>query len=212
MDGVTLQALVAKGYGKAASRIGTPHSWYRGGAITPIQPANLLGTLPAVFSPDAQFKTIAKQATILWRAFVDTSQVQVGDILVGSDIWVMVDGGLRPPMAMLCTDTITVTRAVQSFTTGGGAVQTTTPILTGWPCNMQLKRDKGFSEPVGFPGPSNSSAPMPEWTMYLPLLTDDKVQAGDMFTDDDGNAYKMDAVSYGFLGAVIATTPYQPNA
>ena len=43
MDGVTLQALVAKGYGKAASRIGTPHSWYRGGAITPIQPANLLG-------------------------------------------------------------------------------------------------------------------------------------------------------------------------
>ena len=212
MDGPTLEGLIAKGYQRGAAKIGTTHNWYRGGNITPIAPGNLLGTLPAAFSPDAQFKGIAKQATILWRAFVDTTQVQVGDILVGSSTWVIVDGGLRPPMALACPQTISAARAVQQFSQSAGATQTTTPILATWPCNMQLKRDKGFSEPVGFPAPSNTSAPMPEWTLYLPILADGVIESGDMLTDNNGATYKADAVNFGLYGYVIACTPFEPPA
>ncbi len=212
MDGPTLQGLIAKGYQRGAAHIGSAHNWYRGPYLNPMTAPYLLGSLPAAFAVDAQFKSLGKQQTIWWRAFVDTTQVQLGDILAGPETWVIVDGGLRPPTALVCPQTISISRAVQQFSQSAGASQTLTPIVTDYPCNIQLKRDKGFSEPLGFAAPSNTSAPMPMWMIYLPILKDGLILPADMLIDDDGNTYKVDAVNYGIYGYEIAATPYEPPA
>lgn len=212
MDGPTLQGLIAKGYQRGAAHIGSPHNWYRGGYISPMSPGNMLGSLTAAFAVDTQFTALAKQQTLLWRAFVDTTQVELGDILAGPQTWAIVDGGMRPPMALLCPQTVSISRAVQQFSVSGGASQTMTPIATSYPCNVQLKRDKGFSEPLGFAAPSNTSAPMPMWMIYLPILTDGVVLPADALTDNDGNVYKVDAVNFGIYGYVLAASPYEPPA
>ena len=212
MIGTKLQSLVGKGYARSAAKIGTAHSWYRGGLVSPIAPANLLGSLPATFAPDKAFQTIPKYNSLLFYAFVDTTQVQPGDILVGVSTWVLVASGLIPPAALLCPQTVTIQRAAQAFSPSTGATQGVTTIAQDFPCNIQLKRDKGFSMPVGFPAQTNTSAPMPEWQIYVPRLTDGEINGGDILTDQLGNTYKTDAVQFTPYGYMLAATPYVPEA
>ena len=212
MDGPKLVGLVGKGYARASSKIGTSHSWYRGGLIAPIQAPNLRGTLHATFAPDRAFKQAPKFNTVLMYGFVDTTQVVAGDILVGTHTYVMLQEGLIPPTALLCPQTVGVQRVSQTSSPTEGSYQTTTQIAQGFPANIQIKRDKGFSEPVGFPAASNTSASMPDWTIYIPWLTDGAILNGDLITDENSNTYKADAVQFTPWGYVIAATPYQPDA
>ena len=115
-------------------------------------------------------------------------------------------------MSFIYAYTISISRAVQQFSQSAGATQGLTIIAASVPASIQLKRDKGFSAPTGFPAPSNTSAPMPMWMIYLPILTDGVVLPADALTDNDGNVYKVDAVNFGIYGYVLAASPYEPPA
>ncbi len=212
MDGPKLVGVVGKGYARAGNKIGTAHQWYRGGLITPIQAPNLQGTLQATFAPDRAFKTIPKFNTMLFFGFVNTAQAQPGDILVGSRTYVLLQTGLIPPTALVCPNTLSVQRVAQASSPTEGSYQTVTQIAQSFPGNIQLKRDKGYAAPVGFPGATNTSAPMPEWTIYLPWLMDGAILDGDMITDENSNTYKVDAMQFTPWGYVLGATPYEPNA
>lgn len=118
-------------------------------------------------------------------------------------------------MSFLYPRTIGVQRAQQTFSVTDGATQTLTAILSDVPCMIDLKRPKGNSIPVGFPGKSNTDAPMPYWYMTCPgssVPAANTIQQADMVTDDAGLTYKVEAVWWTPIGTVLACEPYRPHS
>ena len=218
MDGKRLQSLLNTGYARAASHIGTPHLWYRAATPNnPLQSVNRLGTLAASFNIRGQYLNQPKADVWLWQAIVDGSQVEIGDYLSGENIWCIVGKQpLMPIIALRCNDMISISRAGAITQTADGAQQSTQQIASGIPCYIQLKRDKGFSMPAGWQGgATNTSAPMPEWLIYVGLggvTPHGFIQEGDMIINEAGNQWKVDAASTSTVIWQLACTPYKPNA
>ncbi len=215
MIGSKVNALLTKGYARAASHIGTPHQQYRpASAINPL--ATALATVNASFNIGGSYKNQAKADQLLWQCLTDAGSLQIGDYLVGTYTWAIIGlQELMPVLALRCTDLITISRGTPSFNTTDGLQDTVTVIAQGLPCYMQLKRDKGFSEPLGFPAPSNSSAAMPmfDLTVCLGGVTPDGfIKDGDMVTLASGQLLKVDAVATSTVTMDLACTPYVPSA
>lgn len=121
-------------------------------------------------------------------------------------------------MSFLYPFTVTINRVGYSSTAADGLTQSETAVLTNAPANIELKRDKGFSAPAGFPAPTNSSAPMPEWIVSIKMsaqvaaLGTNAIQDGDQVVDQNGRKFKVDAAFYTPLAWQLACTPYRPNA
>lgn len=117
-------------------------------------------------------------------------------------------------MSFLYPFNISVQRAGAVTQTQDGAVQTTVTIAASVPASIQLKRDKGFSAPVGFQGAqTNTSGPMPAWMVYV-AASSPQILDGDMITDlaTPSRVFKVDAAEFTPLGWQLACTPYKPNA
>lgn len=115
-------------------------------------------------------------------------------------------------MNLLFPFTVSISRAVETFSPTGGASQTVTVILSGLAASIQLKRDKGYGAPVGFPSGTNTSATMPLWEIFIPNVALGTILEADMVTDQSGLQYKTDAVQWTPLGVMLGCTPYQPTA
>ncbi len=195
MDGATLQAKVARGYGIAATHIGTPHAWYRGGLVDPTSPQYQIGTLPAAWSVDSQFQTPPNYQTQLYRAFVDTSQAQPGDILIGAQTFVLLETGpLIPPLGLICTDQLQIERAIAGSSVGLQPyvdVTKTTLIAQGLPGNVQIKKEVG-AQPANLPGDISRKT---YWTVsfYAP---NGSIKDGDIVTDGEGYRYQVTAANW----------------
>jgi len=118
-------------------------------------------------------------------------------------------------MSFLYPFNVSVQRASGTLTqTADGAVQGTSLVASSLPASIQLKRDKGFSAPAGWQGgATNTSAPMPEWMIYVPASAP-QIMDGDMLTDlaTPSRVWKVDAAEFTPLGWQLACTPYKPNA
>ena len=196
MDGTRLAALVAKGYGIAATHIGTPYTWYRSPTlINSVAPQYQLGILQASFAVDSQFKTPPNYQTILYRAFIDTAQVQPGDILVGQYTMVMLETGpLLPPLALISTDRIKIERASTTAAVGlqaYGAPTTYTTIAQGLPANINLKKEVGTL-------PANLPSDVSRRTYWFAsfVAADGSVKDGDIITDGEGYRYSVTAANW----------------
>ncbi len=121
-------------------------------------------------------------------------------------------------MSFLYPFTVSISRVSYASTPTEGLAQSETSVLTNAPANIELKRDKGFSAPAGFPAPTNSSAPMPDWivsvqmTAAVAALGMNAIQDGDEVVDQNGRRFKVDAAFYTPLAWQLACTPYKPNA
>lgn len=218
MDGATLQSRIYHGYAQAAAKIGTPHTQYRPAtAMTPIAPINSLGSINATFNIGGSFANQAKADVLLWQGVLDGSAVDIGDYLVGAQTWVIVGKqALMPVMALRCTDSVNIARAGAVTQTADGAQQSTVQVAASVPCYIQLKRDKGFSAPAGFQGgATNTSAPMPEWQVFLCLggvTPAGFIREGDIITTSTGDQWKVDAASTSTVIWQLSCTPYLPDA
>ncbi|MDE2097776.1 MAG: hypothetical protein KGL39_11045 [Patescibacteria group bacterium] len=218
MDGATLQSKIYAGNAKGAALLGKAHSQYRPTslALDILNAANLIGSINAVFNIGGAFNGQSKPDQIVWEPIVDGSKVQIGDYLVGDHTFCIVGmDPLMPIVAMRCTDTVNIQRASETFSTTEGATQSITTIATSVPCFSQVKRDKGFSTPAGFPAPSNTSAPMPEYIIYIGLggvFPAGSILEGDMLTFPDGDTLKVDAVNSSTLMWTLYCTPFRPDA
>ena len=122
-------------------------------------------------------------------------------------------------MTFLHPFNVSIGRVAYTSTSQDGLSQSDTVVLASTPASIQLKRDKGFSSPTGFPAPSNSSASMAAWMIYVQMtatvaaLGTDGIQDGDLITDlASGRQFKADACEYTPLEWQIAATPYKPTA
>ncbi len=195
MDGSRLQSLLNTGYARAASHIGTPHAWYRGGMMNPTGPQYQMGTLSAAWSVDAAFKTPPNYQTLLYRAFVDISQAQPGDVLVGTQTFVLLETGpLMPPLGLICTDQLQIERATAGPTPGLQAYidQTASTIIAqGLPGNVQIKKEVGTL-------PTNLPADVSRKTYWLVSFyaPNGFVKDGDIITDGEGCRYQVTAANW----------------
>jgi len=218
--GASVQAQYYKGLARAAARMGTPHTQYRPAGATindPLNAANTLATLNANFNIGGKYPGQTKVSQNYWQAILDGTAVELGDYLVSAQTWCIVAlDQLMPPIALQCDNAITVKRASYGFTASEGAASSETLILTACPCSIVLKRDKGFSVPVGFPTKSNTDAPMPMYTIMVytgasptsgvPILS------GDLVTDLAGKTYKVESEQWSPLGTMLSATHYRPQA
>lgn len=197
MNGALLNAKVQLGYAIAASKIGTSYAWYRSNSlINPVVPGNMYGNLNAAFSVDAAFKATPKYDTMLYRAFVDITQVVPGDILVGQFTFVMLEvGPIIPPLGLICTDRITIQRNQNNMAVGlqayGAPTAPLTLIAQGLPANVNLKKETG-SLIAGLPSDVSRKT---YWTASF-AAPEGSVKDGDIITDGEGWRYQVTAANW----------------
>ncbi len=214
MDGATIAAKVQAGYGKAGAIVGQPHTQYR--PPNPMNPLLLqIGMVLVAFEVSGKFRQ-AKPDQIIWEALANGSLLNPGDYLVGTHTWgVLQSAPIMPPLVMRCNDQIaSVSRVAEAFTMADGATQTENVIAQNIPCYIALKRDKGFGAPKDFPGGTDTSAPLPEWLVYVPLGGVFPVgffQDGDLLSVH-GEQWRVDAAASDTIMWQLACTSYIPNA
>jgi hypothetical protein len=192
MNGTTLQARIYSGYAKAAQRIGLPFDLYRPtGPTNPLNPANKLATLPASFRVDDHYREAQVYGKSMWLAYLDDSQTQPGDYLVGASAtyFVAAQKPLLPVLTVACTRTVSVVRI--AVPTGFGALDyggiidgTEVPLMTGWPASV-LQAGKGGRNEVNLP----ADVQAPGWTMLLPAWPGVVIEPSDIITDDLGHRH-----------------------
>jgi hypothetical protein len=205
MDAVTLQGKIYSGYAQAALRIGLPHDLYRprsSTSPTPLDPVNKLTTLPAHFRVDDKFARPNVYGKPLWLAYVDGSQLQVGDYLSGSP-GIKFVAAMQPLLPILCVEcnrTITVTRP--ALTTQVGAISdyngqsaADITLMAGWPCSI-LAGTKGDRNEVGLPGDVRTSY----WAILLPAWPGLVLNNADAISDDSDRRYIISTAELTDLG------------
>lgn len=212
MDQARLQAKVAKGYGKAAQRVGALTTQYRPTSLTdPMGVAH--ATLFADFASDAAFSF---RKPPLWDkptvfGLFDTTDVQAGDILVApmGTYFVARFEPFRPAVCVLTNRTVSFAATDQSgsgatdgsssdacnlagyqdgyngqSTDGTGSVE-----ASGWPVSIILK-NKGERVSSGLPGNLRSG----QFEMLAPIIPGFTPRPYMTVTDDMGTEYTVDAV------------------
>lgn len=190
MDGVTLQSKVYLGYAKSAQRIGLPFNQYR--PADPLNPvATIRQSLPCHLRVDDKFARPNVYGKALWLAYVDGSQLAVGDYLEGPTQTVFV-AAMQPLLPILCVEcnrVVTISRVAIPTDIGplpynGDVADTETVMMQGWPASI-LAGPKGEKNEVGLPGDVRQAW----WVCLLPSWPGIVIEASDIVTDDLGRRY-----------------------
>ncbi|WP_062018243.1 hypothetical protein [Gluconobacter japonicus] len=217
MDQARLQALTARGYSKAAKRIGAETVQYRPTSLTdPL--ASPYASFLAAFNNDAGFSF---KAPTLWGkpavfGLFDTMDVQVGDILVssGERYFVARFEAFQPPLCILCDRTISLFGNASSGdgTTGDDSSSAcplagyqddygtsgddgSSAVASGWPCSILLK---GSGEASGSSIPGAIKAAV--YQLLLPVMPGFNPQVYMTATDDLGRSYVIEGVEVSQYG------------
>lgn len=200
MDAAKIQQKIYAGYAKAAKRIGPTYSLYRPASfLNPIQPSNLVTTLPASFNIGGQYTGQSKADQRYWQVIADGSLLKIGDYLVGPATYcVLALDSLLPPIALRCTQTLSFSRSTLDEAAGLQPYprpEVGTAYATGIPAVLGVKKETG--RPVAdLPG-DNALRTFYSAFFYLP---DGMVQERDQATDENGNHYQIISAQSGLFG------------
>ena len=206
MDGTRMAALVAKGYGIAAARIGLPHTVYRSASMfNPLQNSNqLITNFPASMTTNYQYSAYNKPKVPDWKLIADISQLAIGDWLVGGQgtFYVADLQPLLPTPVVQCNHVVTIMRP--SYSIAGSLEQTETQIASFFPVFMQSKRDKDHS-PSGFPTSTETATSLPMWITYINAHGVSDIQKNDVIVDENGARYIIDVPDLTSFGYIVET-------
>jgi hypothetical protein len=207
MDGLTIQARINAGRGKAALRIGLDCKQYRPlSASAPL--GNLLRTIKAAFNAgDSTYKAANLPGDAIWYADLDGSVTQPGDYLVrnldGATFYIAAQQQLLPIICVECNRTVRITRQAKATAIGnvgyvGATIANETAILgtSGalWPASILF----GGKQQVALGLPQD--AKQVGWRIMLPPSAAPVIEAGDFATDDLGRRYRIDGDELTDLG------------
>jgi len=195
-----METLIAKGYAKAASKVGASFNLYRpSGASSPLDISRKVGTLYASFTPHSasgfSYKRPSDYTSSLYHGMFDTREVEVGDYLTHATQGTWFVAGMdpiQPPLCIECQRTVTITRpsgatqvGLNSY--GGNVPETETPVMSGWPASL-LDSGKGQTKKYGdLPGDVGTGI----WELLLPLVPGVLVRDADIMVDDLGRRYVL---------------------
>lgn len=201
------QAKLYQAYAVVAQNLGRSYTVYRGGLDSPISPANRLCFVNAAFSSssgDMNFIVPHGLKLPTWNAWVDATTLQKGDWLVG-DYGTFYLADLPPSLpiqAVWCNTTVSIVRPGYAAGT-----QTTTTVATAIPAFLHV--DRVDIKPIpGNPSPTSGQA-ISRWTGYLNLPRG-TLKQHDLFTDEEGATYELDAAEWTTLGYLCKLRLNQP--
>lgn len=200
MDFATIQQKIYDGYGKAALRIGPTYNVYRATSfLNPISAPNWIGSTNASFNIGGTYNGQSKANQLYWQAIVDASVLQVGDILVGPETYVMVAmDPLMPPIALRCTQTLNFMRPIVDNAPGAQPYpnpQMDTAYATGIPGVLTVKKETGRPDPQL---PTDNALRAFYGAFFW--LPDGTVLTRDQVTDENGDNYQVVSAQKGLLG------------
>ncbi|MFT8439841.1 hypothetical protein [Acetobacter fabarum] len=202
-----LQQKVARGYAKAALRLGATTAQYRP-TVLDAPMGTPYATLLAAFNNDKKF---GFDGPALWDkpavfGLLDTTDVLAGDLLTcaGENYFVARLEPFRPPLCILCNcivslsgdpgqgstngdgGTCTDVGASNDYGTGGSGKTT---LASGWPAFIQIK-NKGGATGDGIPGSIKAA----DYEMLLPVMPNFVPTTYMTVTTDLGMTYTISAV------------------
>lgn len=197
MNGTQIVQKIFFGYAKAAQHLGLPFQLYRSAMpLNPIQPANLIGTLPCNATQQWSYMTSNRPGNAIWYLLIDAQDVsaplnaQEGDYIVGYETFYIfsLEPDL-PPQGVQCNRTISIIRPTQSVGPGlqpYGAYTpaTSTTIMSLMPASVLLL-GRGNASDLKLP----TDAKQPSWRIMVPNIGHVNVEVGDFIIDDVNQFY-----------------------
>lgn len=200
----TVQRHVAYGLGIAASKLGSFHTVYRPtAAMNPLQQAPLRIQL-ANFDGDPSFGLKRPQA---WSkpivyGMLDTTDVQVGDYLVGTDtVFVARFEPMLPPECVICSRTVSVFSSASAppvgldVVYGGRTDASDVMVASGWPISMVTKT-RGDNVPTKLPGDVRAAY----YECLIPAIPGVTLRPTMRLTDENGDNYEIVTVETSSFG------------
>lgn len=205
MDGARIQALVSRGYGKAAKRLGKPCDLYRpADVLDPLALLTKITTLPAAFdaTPAYGFTRPNSYGDALWHGLFDTAQTQVGDYLVGEDgTWfIAAQQPILPTICVACDRIVSIRRPAAPGAVGALGYSATVPddeavLMQGWPAGMVMRGIAKHGE-ANLPG----EGPLGTMLIYLPAFPGIVLRNSDVVEDDLARRFVIGAAEITDLG------------
>jgi hypothetical protein len=207
MDGLTIQARINAGRGKAALRIGLDCKQYR--PVTSSAPlGNLLGTIKAAFNAgDSTYRGANLPGDAIWYGDFDGNVTLPGDYLVrnldGQAFYIAAQQPLLPMICVECNRRIVITRQAKASTVGNvgyvGATQANETAILGtsgalWPASVLFGGKQQVA--LGLPQDARQTG----WRILLPPSATAVIESGDFATDDLGRRYRIDGAELTDLG------------
>lgn len=167
----------------------------------PVQPKNEIKPQYAAFWLSANFDKTLDYSFQIFKAILDSSDVQPGDIFVDPQAQYLVVSS-REAEATYCVivnSTIDVKRPTYADT-GAGFGATTLDIATKMPVNIQAMQ--GIPAHNATPGRQLSQAHFIEYKIrtYFP---EQLLKVGDQITTDHGNKMVIRSIEFGLLGYLL---------
>ena len=214
MSASSIKLQIWAGMGYTANVIGFAYQQYRpvmaidplGG--TPLNPALLV----AVSAKADDFKTDPTYERPERFLYVDGTQTQVGDYLVGGPVGTLAiisQDPMLPIAAILCNRVLTFKRPASPSTVGaqsnygGDVAGSETVLLQSWPAYLGTA-GQGARSPVNLEG----DVDVPHIDIRLPMLASVPLLNGDVIYDDQSRRYKIisaEGTTLGWkIGAVLS--------
>lgn len=211
MDASTIQSRIYMGYGKVASKIGSPYGVYRAQSALAdaISAGNLLTTIPASFNAeDMKYGKPNKYGHPTWYCVADGTSFRVGDYLVGESTFLVV--AMQPMLPILVVETnrtISIFRpqkqlGIGALGYGGNTQYNQEPTLVNFPASV-LQGTKGEVGPAKLPGDTR----LPWFYVLMPAIPGGElVLNNDLIVDDLGRRYITSSTELTDLGWRITAT------
>ena len=177
-------------FAAGAAQLGPVFSYYRpSGTGNPVDPANLIGTLPVALSADSlSFKAPNLYGKAVWEGMWDGRLTQVGDYFVGPSgtYFVAAQQMLLPPVAVECNAIASFLRPHSSDDVGeieeygGDDASAEDALESGWPCSL-LTKSRGEKSDANLP----DDVKVPWFELLLPAVSGVTLKYNDVINCTD---------------------------
>lgn len=203
MSGASINKKIQKANAKVGSKLGFEFKLYRSvDYLDPIQLKNLLGTQKASWSIDQNFKKPAGENYQQVNLFLDTTNLELGDIFVSEELnkkFVLISKDpIVTPQAIEATNSVTISRT--SYSTTGGLHTELVEVAKNVPAAIF---EVGGQNQTSIEATQNKSS-MPKYALWI-WLPVNNIKLDDVLVDDFGNKSRITSIQYSPVGYKLTT-------
>lgn len=203
MDGARLQSLIYRKQAKGATKAGEIYQVFRATSAMNPMASSPIATIPALFGANAAFSTFNNYGTATWYAYLDGTQTQPMDILVGpgGTFFVAAQQHLAPMLAVEAPRMVQVRVPYQPSgagfieTYGGNTAAQETVVMSGLPASI-LQGTKGEKSDTNLPDDVRN----PWWGILLPAFPGVILDSSHIIQDDLGRRFTISSAEITDLG------------
>ena len=202
MSGSAINKKLQKANAKIGKKLGYTFKLYRSvDYLDPVQLKNYLGEQTLSWSTDAAFKKPVNENYQQVNIFLDTMNLQLGDIFVSEELnkkFVLINKDpLVTPQAIEATNTISISRT--EYVTTGGLHPELVEVAKNIPAAIFEVGGQSQTNPQNEAQNKSNTSKFALWC-WLPV---NNIKLDDVLTDDLGNKSRITSIEYSPVGYKI---------